>query len=170
ELAAERAAAHPQGIPLVDALIADADRSKLLVLPVLMHQRTEISGAALLQHLLAAIAELFNVVQVGEHLGIALLGTNLLVLQDRTGNAREPCEEKQQVVFEIEKRIDADEQPLGIHRVVPTEGESGNASVGSDILVLLAYRLTQAIHLNIAREFRKFGRVNQPPAVHVQRL
>ena len=84
--------------------------------------------------------------------------------------AREAGEEEQQVVFEVEQRVDRDLQRLGLDRAVRVEREAGQAAVRGDVLVLLADRLAQPIDLDLAGLLGELARMQQPAPVRVERL
>src|SRR5262249_12779640 len=108
QFSADGAAAASELVPLVDLRIAHLLGAVLLVLPILVQQLAEQRAVAGFQRALAANAEVFDIVQVRQHLLVELLRAILLLLEDRSGAAREAGEEQQQVVFEIPQRVHAD--------------------------------------------------------------
>ena len=137
---------------------------------MLMHELAEETGVPLLERLLAAIAQLLHIVQVLEHLPVALLGAGVLVLEDAAGAAREAGEEEKQVVFEVEHRVHADGKRRRRHRVVRVEGEAGHAADGCDILVLLADRLAEPVDFDVAGELGQLHLIQVAATMGVERL
>jgi hypothetical protein len=109
-------------------------------------------------------------VEVGDHLRIVFERAAVLVRQDESGAAREPGEEEQEVVFEVEQRLHRQRQRPRLDGVVGREREAGHAAVGRDVLILLADRLLQPVDLDLAGEVREIRRVEQAPPVRVQGL
>src|SRR5258705_10696620 len=114
KFAANGSILHAEVIPLIDMGIAHATGPALLVLPMLMHQRAKLRRLTRFKKRFALQPELLDEMQVGDHVLVAALGLGVLILQDRAGAAREPGEEKQQIVFKIEFRIHRDPERRGI--------------------------------------------------------
>ena len=137
---------------------------------MLVHQLAEETGVPLLERLFASITQLFHIVQVLEHLPVALLGARVLVLKDAAGVAREAGEEEKQVVLEVEHRVHADGERRCRHRVVRVEGEAGHAAYGCDILVLLADWFAKPVDFDVAGEFGQLHLIEMAAAMGVERL
>ena len=88
--------------------------------------------------------------QVVDHRCLVLARARILVLQDGAGAAIEPGEKKRQVVLKVEHRLAAQLQRSDIHLIVAVELEAGDASVGRDVLILLAHRRSQPVDLDLA--------------------
>ena len=67
DIAADRAIAHAELIPLVNLRIAHAARAAFFMFPMLVHQRAEGMGVARLEQVFAFHPQLFDKVQIGEH-------------------------------------------------------------------------------------------------------
>src|ERR1051326_5407979 len=169
ELAAERAVAQPELVPLVDVRVAHPLRAPLLVLPMLVHERAERAAVAFLERAPTALAELLDVVQFIDHLRIELFGALFLIAQQRPRRAREAGEEEEEVVLEVVERLNADRTRPRLYGAAAMEVEAGDAAVRGDVLVLLADRLAQAVDLDLAGQPRHFARMQQPLAVLVER-
>ena len=170
QLASDGSIPQSELVPFVDLRIAHRTGSALLVFPVLVHQLAEHVGVAFLEGFAASKSELLHVVQVSQHLRIGLFRSHLLFLQYAARAARKPGEEQQQVVLEREERLHAELQGFGVDRIIGVEGETGDAAVRRDVLVLLSNGLLQPVDLDFARQFSQIARMQQPPAVRVQRL
>ena len=153
EFPADRPVFHSQFIPLVNFWIAHAARAALLVLPMLVHQFAEEARIAFLERLLAAVAQLLNIVEIIQHIAFVAPRASILIFEDAAGAARDASEEQKQVVLEIEHGVHADCKRGSGHGVVPVEGEACHPANRRDILVLLAYRLAKALNLNMASKF-----------------
>jgi hypothetical protein len=170
ELAADGAILQRQLVPLVDLRVAHAARPALLLLPLIVHQRPESRGITLHQRVARAEAQRLHLVQVLQHPGVALFTAGLLVGEDAARAAREAGEEQQQVVLQVEQRVHRHLERLGVHGAVGMEREAGHATVGGDVLVLLAHRFAQAVDLDVAGQLGQLARVQQAFPVRVQRL
>src|SRR5262249_4956069 len=101
QLAAERAVLHRHLIPRVNLAIAHSAAALLLILPVDIHQFSELPEVARLQRLLALIAELLDEMQILDHALVALPALIVLLLQNARSRAAVAGEEQQQIIFEI---------------------------------------------------------------------
>src|SRR5258705_3386672 len=170
ELAANGAILHAEVIPLIDMGIAHATGPALLVLPMFMHQRAKLRRLTGFKKRFAFQSKLLDEMQVGDHVLVAALGLGVLILQDRSGAARETSEEKQQIVFKIEFRIHRYLQRLDIDAVVRMEGEAGQSAAGGDILILLADRFSETIDLDLASKLRQLLWLDLAHPMYVERL
>jgi len=137
---------------------------------VFVHQRAEDRRLSIFERDPAAIAQLLHIVQVLQHVIVALLRPGILIFQDCARAAGETGEEKQQVVFEIEHRVHAERQRLRDDLVLAREGEARDASICGDVLILLPDGLSQPVDLDMARQLGELTRMNQTLAVRIQRF
>ena len=110
-------------VPPVDLVAGDALGALALGQPVLVHQLGEARGVAALERDRDAPAELADLVEVGDHGLVVLLGALLLVGEDRGGPTRVPGEEQQQVLLEVGEGLVGDRQALDLDGAVGRELE-----------------------------------------------
>ncbi len=121
ELAAQRAVGHGGVVPFVDLRVAHAAAAFLLALPMHVHQPGELLQVATFERGLALETEVFDEVQVLDHALVGALALVVLLLEDFGGRTRVAREEKQQVVFEVEKRLLAGLERPRFHLAVGQE-------------------------------------------------
>src|SRR5260370_16810342 len=150
--------------------IAHAARPALLVLPMLMHQRAKLRRLARFKKSFAFHSKLLDEMQIGDHVLDADAGRGVLILQSRAGAAREPGEEQQQIVFEIEFRIHRDLERRDIDRVIGIKREAGQSAARGDILILLADWFSETIDLDLASKLRQVLWLDLAHPIYVYRL
>src|ERR1035437_8677945 len=99
-----------------------------------------------------------------------MLGSLLLILENRPRVPGKPGEEQQQIVLELEETVHLHLQWAGSHTAVLIEREARDAAIGGRVLILFADGLAKAIDLDVAGELGQLVRMEQPAAVGVQRL
>ena len=123
-------------IPLVDLVIAHLLRALLLVFPMDVHQLGEFDEVARFERLLALAPELFDEVQVVDHVFIVRLRLGILLFERGRGRSRISREEQQQIVFQRVQRVLRDFERRCIHVTVRVETEAGEAAECGNMLVL----------------------------------
>src|SRR5260370_41671208 len=76
-----------------------------LILPMYVHQLRETSQVAFLEKLAAFVSDLFDRVQIVDHLRVVQLGLVVLVLEDFRRRARKAGKEQRDVVLQIVQRL-----------------------------------------------------------------
>ena len=134
-----------------------------------MHDFGKASQVARLERRFAFVTQLFYAVQVVEHRLVALIAASILIFEDGRRVSRVVRKKQRQIVFQVVQghRV----QPQRCHRdaVVGPEFETCDPAERSDVLVLLADRLSQQIQLNVTGLLRKLLPADVVPFHAVER-
>ena len=125
---------------------------------MLVHQRGEVLGIAVLECRLAAQAEVLHVMQVVYHLRVAALGTRLLLEQYLVGVARVAGEEHEQVFLEVVQRVGRCRERGDTDAAIGAEVVTARSAERGHVLVLLADRTRQSVDLDGAGLLGDVGR------------
>src|SRR5258708_16827040 len=170
ELHSDGAAFNAKFIPLVAVCIAHITGTAHLMPPMLVHQFAEQRCVSAFERLLALMPKFLDVMQILEQFAVRVVGSGVLVLEDVTRAAGEAGKKQEQVILKIEQRIHAEPKWLSLNRIVLVEGKAGDATIGCNVLILLANRFAKTVDFDMTGQLREFVRMQQTFSMSVQRL
>src|SRR5580692_8570124 len=120
-----------------------------------MHQLAKFGDRARFKHATYLLPKLLHKMQAFEHSLVLALGAFLLVGQKRGRVPRLTDEEKHEGVAKLSQSAFTDFQSCDMDRIVCPVLLAQETAIRSDVLILLADRLLQPVHLDVDRLLRK---------------
>src|SRR4030095_7175998 len=100
---------------------------------MLVHEPSKLAQVAGFQRAQAGVTEFLGVMQILQHALIALVGSLMLILENRSGATAIPSEEQDQVVLQVVARFLRDLRRSCLHAPVFMKMETSDASQRSDV-------------------------------------